>query len=103
MDFMLRYFRNNSENGWPRERLGIIDLWIRSRNDRALMEMYDELKKSYPGEVVAYSSGKIIARAGDVVPLRKIVEKKGYSWKRVGIIYVDPALTRRQVSHGRFL
>ena len=91
-----------AENGWPRERLSIIDLWIRSRNDAALVEMYDKLKKLYPREVVAYSGGKIIARAGDVAPLRKEVEGKGYSWKRVGIIYVDPNLSRRQISHGRF-
>lgn len=91
------------ENSWPAERLSIIDLWIRCKNDTALLEMYDRLKMLYPREVVAYYGGKIIARARDVVPLREIVEEKGYSWKRVGIIYVDPELTRRQVSHGRFL
>lgn len=91
-----------TENGWPAERLSIIDLWIRYRNDAALVEMYEELKGLYPKEFVAYSGGEIIARARDVVPLREIVEREGYSWKRVGIIYVDPELTRKQVSHGIF-
>ena len=73
-----------AENGWPRERLSIIDLWIRSRNDAALVEMYDKLKELYPREVVAYSGGRIIARAEDVVPLRKIVEDKAIHGKELG-------------------
>jgi len=72
------------------------------KRDMWLVENYDWLKKHYEGMHVAYCNGGLLLAEKSFDALAVLVEKEGYHLDSVGLIYVDPELTRKQISHGRF-